>query len=438
MKKIIRACTVSQSVGFVAGMLPDLMKKYEVVLLSSPGPEMDAAREKYGVRTIEVPMERHISLKRDIISLWRMIKVFRKEKPDMVHSMTPKAGMLCMLAGWLTRVPVRVHTFTGLVFPTATGLKRRILMATDALTCFCATHIIPEGEGVKADLLNNGITRKPMKVLGYGNVRGIDLDRFSIENGKLKIENCSSPFGGSREGAPFIFLFVGRIVRDKGINELMEAFQKLSEKHPDVRLLLVGPYEDGLDPISQEARDIIANNKQVEAVGPKRGDDLLAYYAAADCFVFPSYREGFPNTVLEAGAMGLPCIVTDINGSREIITNGSSYDNDNVNDNENGTQISRIPQIDNDNVSGSRLRVNENENQKVKVSVNVNVVVKDNGMIIPSKDAEALYEAMEMMMMDEEMRQRMVSCARQMIADRFEQGFVRKCLYDFYDTILGR
>ena len=429
-KKIIRACTVSLSVGFVEGMLPDLMKKYAVVLLSSPGPEMDEAHEKYGVRTIEVPMERHISLMRDMVSLWRIIKVFWKERPDMVHSMTPKAGLLCMVAGWLTRVPVRVHTFTGLVFPTATGLQRRILMATDALTCFCATHVIPEGEGVKSDLLNNGITKKPLKVLGYGNVMGIDLNRFSIENGKLKIENCSSPFGGSREGAPFIFLFVGRIVRDKGINELMEAFQKLSEKHPDVRLLLVGPYEDGLDPISQEARDIIANNKQVEAVGPKRGDDLLACYAAADCFVFPSYREGFPNTVLEAGAMGLPCIVTDINGSREIITNDN--DNVNVNENINRTRISRISRIGNDNEC-SVLSVECSKGEKTQ---NSKFKTKDNGVIIPSKDAEALYEAMEMMMTDEEMRQRMASCARQMIADRFEQGFVRRCLYDFYEEIL--
>ena len=431
MKKIIRACTVSQSVGFVAGMLPDLMKKYEVVLLTSPGPEMDEAREKYGVRTIEVPMERHISLMRDMVSLWRIIKVFWKERPDMVHSMTPKAGLLCMVAGWLTRVPVRVHTFTGLVFPTATGLQRRILMATDALTCFCATHVIPEGEGVKNDLLNNGITKKPLKVLGYGNVMGIDLNRFSIENGKLKIENCSSPFGGSREGAPFIFLFVGRIVRDKGINELMEAFQKLSEKHQDVRLLLVGPYEDGLDPISQEARDIIAKNKQVEAVGPKRGDDLLACYAAADCFVFPSYREGFPNTVLEAGAMGLPCIVTDINGSREIITNVSSYENEN--DNKERTRISRISRIGNDNeCSVLSVECSDEKTQSSKLKT------KDNGVIIPSKDAEALYEAMEMMVTDTEMRKRMAGNARKMIADRFEQGFVRKCLYDFYDTILGR
>lgn len=422
-KKIIRACTVSLSVGFVAGMLPDLMKKYEVVLLSSPGPEMDEAREKYGVRTIEVPMERHISLMRDMVSLWQLIKVFWKERPDMVHSMTPKAGLLCMVAGWLTRVPIRVHTFTGLVFPTATGLQRRILMATDALTCFCATHVIPEGEGVKSDLLNNGITRKPLRVLGYGNVMGIDMKRFDPKrfNDNVNVNDNKLSENGCEKCVPvsvnvnvkkeFTFLFVGRIVRDKGMNELMAAFDMLSKKYPQARLVLVGPYEDSLDPVSDETRRIIKDNPAIEAVGTKRGDDLLAYYAAADCFVFPSYREGFPNTVIEAGAMGLPCIVTDINGSREIIVNGNG----------NGNETLRY----------------ENETLRYE-NVSGSVVVKDNGLIIPSKDAEALYEAMEMMMTDEEMRQRMVSCARQMIADRFEQGFVRRCLYDFYDEIIER
>ena len=327
-KKIIRACTVSMSVGFVKGMIPDLTKKYEVVLLSSPGPEMDEAREQYGVRTIEEPMERHISPVKDFLSLCRLIRVFLREKPDMVHSMTPKAGLLCMMAAWLTRVPVRIHTFTGLVFPTATGLKRRILMLTDAITCWCATHVIPEGEGVKADLLNNGITRKPLRVLGYGNVMGIDMDKFSVSSVECSKEcsvlsvECSGAKLKTQNSKlkTFTFLFVGRIVRDKGMNELMQAFQRLSDKYANVRLVLVGRYEEDLDPISDKAKEIIDNNPNIDAVGPQYGDDLLAHYAAADCFVFPSYREGFPNTVLEAGAMGLPCIVTDINGSREIIT----------------------------------------------------------------------------------------------------------------------
>ena len=374
--KIIRACTVPMSVIFVTGMLSELKKKYEVVLLSSPGHELDVAEEKFGVRGIRVPMERHISFGRDFISLCRLVYVFVREKPAMVHSMTPKAGLLCMIAAWLTRVPVRVHTFTGLVFPTAIGLKRKILMLTDRLTCACATHVIPEGEGVKNDLLKNRITKKPMKVLGYGNVRGIDMVRFDRRPEVMALAQKI------KKDDVFTFVFVGRIVRDKGINELCQALALLSGIAP-VRLLLVGPYEDDLNPISQPSKDIIENNPSVEYFGSKYGDELLACYAAADCFVFPSYREGFPNTVLEAGAMGLPSIVTDINGSREIIVQG------------------------------------------------------ENGVVIPPKDADALYQAMLDMIRYKAVRERMAGNARKMIASRFEQGFVRKCLLDYYDEILG-
>ena len=376
MKKIIRACTVAQSLGFVKDMLPDLIKKYEVVLLSSPGEELDDARAQYGVKTIAVPMERHISVLKDFVSLCRLIKVFFCERPDMVHSMTPKAGMLCMLAGWLTRVPLRVHTFTGLVFPTSTGLKRRILMFTDWLTCACATHVIPEGEGVKADLLNNGITKKPLQVLGYGNVKGVDLSYY-VRSEELKVKSDELKTDGV-----FTFLFVGRIVRDKGINELVKAFQHLHSHNLNTKLWLVGAYEDSLDPISNETRQIIADNEGIEAVGVKRGDELLAYYAATDCFVFPSYREGFPNTVLEAGAMGLPSVVTDINGSREIINNGY------------------------------------------------------NGLIVPPRDEQALFEAMTEMLENTSKRKKMATNARPLIAQRFEASFVRACLYDFYQRIL--
>lgn len=375
--KIIRAFTISWSMDFVTGMLPDLQKKYEVVLLSSPGPELDDAETQYGVRGVRIPMERQISLFHDVVSLLRLIITFIKERPAMVHSMTPKAGLLCMVAAWLTRVPVRVHTFTGLVFPTATGLKRRILMFTDAITCACATHVIPEGEGVMADLRNYGITKKPMKVLGYGNIKGVDMMHFSRRPEVMELAQKLK-----KEGM-FTFLFVGRVVGDKGINELCKAMEKLSGFAP-VRLLLIGPYEDDLDPISQESKEIIENNMAIEYVGGKYGDELLAYYAAADCFVFPSYREGFPNTVMEAGAMGLPSIVTDINGSREIIVEG------------------------------------------------------ENGVIIPSRDENALFKAMLEMVRNKKNREYMAGKARGMIASRFEQNFVQKCLLDFYDEILKK
>ncbi len=369
MHKIVRAATVPLSLeAFCRDMLRELSREYEVVAVSSPSKVLDEVGVREGVRTIAVPMERHISLFRDLKSLWRMWRVLRKEKPDMIHSMTPKAGLICMMAGWLTGVPVRIHTFTGLVWPTSNGLKRRILMATDWLTCACATHIIPEGEGVKSDLLNHHITRKPLKVLGYGNVKGIDLDYFKPAETTSK----------SHQG--FTFVFVGRIVRDKGINELVKAFDRLHQEYNDVRLVLVGPREDDLDPVLPETLERIDRGEGIEAVGKQ--SDVKSYYTNADALVFPSYREGFPNVVIEAGAMGLPSIVTDINGSREIIIDGQ------------------------------------------------------NGVIVPPQNEEALYQAMKRFVEDSELTLSLAANARPLIASRYEQGYVRQCLYDFYHEIL--
>ena len=374
-KKIIRAVTVSMSTGFFKDLIPVLHEKdIEVVALSSPGKEMEELKKK-GVPTVVIPMERHISVKKDFAALMALIRTFRREKPDMVHSMTPKAGLLCMVAAWLTRVPVRVHTFTGLVWPTAKGLQRRVLMATDWLTCACATHVIPEGKGVMDDLQRH-ITRKPMKVLGYGNVKGVDMERFSLRPEIVKLAERL------RRQEVFTFLFVGRVVGDKGVNEMVEAFARLHAEHDACRLVIVGRQEEKLDPLKPETIQKMDEMETIELVGAQYGEDLIACYAASDCFILPSYREGFPNTVLEAGAMGLPCIVTDINGSREIIING------------------------------------------------------ENGLIVPSKDADALYEAMERMLTDEPMRKSIAEKARGLIASRFEKSFVQQCLLDFYDEIL--
>ncbi len=462
--KIIRATTVPTSLEtFCKGMLRELSEKYEVVALSSPGEDLSTVAEREGVRTIAVPMERHISLSKDLKALIEMIKVFHREKPMMVHSMTPKAGLLCMIAAWLTRVPVRVHTFTGLVWPTSAGLKRKILMATDRLTCACATHIIPEGEGVMMDLRNYGITKKPLKVLGYGNVRGVDMKRFDPKrfnvnvNDNLNLNDNKLCENGCEKWVPvsvnvpventFVFLFVGRIVGDKGINELVAAFKRLNEEYKNTQLILVGHYEENLDPVLEETKEIIDNHPCIHAVGTKGGDELIAYYASADCYVFPSYREGFPNTVLEAGAMGLPSIVTDINGSREIIVNlnlnanlnNNANPNDNVNEGSSGSRCSSDNKNENRSgfrVNGSGLMVqNENENEEEKVKVKVRVNVRKNGIIIPPKDEGALYEAMKLMLTDKEMRERMASNARPMIAERFDQNYVRQCLLDFYDEL---
>lgn len=399
MKKIIRASTIGLSLDvFCRSIFSELrIKGYDVVALSSPDRELKTLGERESVRIVGIPMERHISLHHDIYSLVKLINNFHQEKPDMVHSMTPKAGLLCMIAAWLTRVPVRVHTFTGLVWPTATGLSRKILMMTDRITCACATHVIPEGQGVLEDLRDYGITKKPMKVLGYGNVRGVDMEKYS-----LRPEVVAKAASLKKENT-FTFVFVGRIVGDKGINELTGAFTRLLKcpiaEGMKPRLVLVGRFEEELDPVSAETRRLIDSLPEIEAVGPQFGDDLLAWYAASDCFVFPSYREGFPNTVLEAGALGLPSIVTDINGSREIIADA--------------------------------------DYQLKKLAVGENMSIRKNGVVIPSKNEDALFDAMRWMIKNSEARKQMAECARKMVADRFEQGFVRQCLYDFYDEVLS-
>ena len=244
-------------------------------------------------------------------------------------------------------------------------------MATDWLTCACATHIIPEGEGVKNDLLSHHITRKPIKVLGYGNVKGIDMEHYN----PALFSNVSHQEG-------FTFVFVGRIVRDKGINELVAAFDRLHGDYPDARLVLIGPREDDLDPVLPATLERINSGNGIEAVGPQ--SDVRPFYASADALVFPSYREGFPNVVIEAGAMGLPSIVTDINGSREIIIDGQ------------------------------------------------------NGVIVPPRDEEALYQAMKRFVEQPDEIAAMAQKARGLIASRYEQSYVRQCLYDFYHEILNQ
>ena len=373
-KKIIRATTVPTSLEtFCKDMLRELNQRYEIVAVSSPLPELEVVATREGVRTIAVKMERRISLKNDIKSLWQMYKVMRRERPWMVHSMTPKAGLMCMVAAWLARVPRRVHTFTGLVWPTATGLNRMILKTTDRILCACATHIIPEGNGVKNDLINGKITRKPMKVLANGNVRGIELDHYrrtaEVEEEAAKIR---------KEGV-LTFVFIGRLVRDKGIHELVEAFVRLNKENPHTRLVLVGRTEAELDPLNEETQHIINTHDAIEAVGSQ--NDVRPWLAASDVLAFPSYREGFPNVVIEAGAMGLPSIVTNINGCNEIIIPG------------------------------------------------------ENGVIIPPRDADALYEAMKDLYENDEKRVYLTKNARESVASRFDCQIVRRALYDFYASL---
>lgn len=362
--KLIRISTIPISLNsFCRGMLRELSDTYDVIALSSPGDELNEIAQREGVKTIAVPMQRHISPIKDCISLIRLIRVLKRERPTIVHSITPKAGLLSMVAAKIAGVPIRIHTFTGLVFPTAKGLKQKLLILTDKITCACATYIIPEGEGVKHDLETFGITSKPMQVLGYGNIKGVDITYFT-----------PNPTPHDR----FTFLYIGRIAKDKGITELVDAFSSLRE---NAELIIVGRL-DNFDPIPKTTIKAIEQHPDIHMMPAT--NDVRPYYNQADCLILLSYREGFPNVVLEAGAMELPCIVTDINGSREIISNGH------------------------------------------------------NGLIVPTHNAEQLHEAMTYMIAHREEAKQMGKNARPIIVEKYEQSFVRQCLYDFYNQILNK
>lgn len=374
MKKLIRLTTVSRSLsGLLKGQFAFLSQYYEVIGVASGKESLEVVSKREGIRTINVEMHREISPWNDLQSLWELIKLFHKERPYIVHANTPKASLLSMIAAWITRVPHRIYTVTGLRFETTSGNFRRLLIAMERLTCLFATKVIPEGEGVKKTLLKFNITRKPLKVILNGNINGVDMDYYSryleIEEKAHRIKNKD-----------FTFIFIGRLVRDKGVNELVRAFVRLLQEKPDIHLLLVGNFESELDPLEENTRNLINQYTQIIAAGFQL--DVRPFFAASDVLVFPSYREGFPNVVLQAGAMELPSIVTDINGCNEIIQDGI------------------------------------------------------NGKIIPPRDENALYEAMKWFYEHREDEvKRMAGNVRPMIAERYEQHKVWEALLKEYQSL---
>ncbi|WP_332021646.1 glycosyltransferase family 4 protein [Kaistella sp.] len=376
LNKIIRVATVPLSLNILLrNQFKFLRKYYHVVAISSPGEDLFEVgiRENVDIKGIEI--KRKISIINDITALYKLYVYFRKEKPLIVHSITPKAGLLSMMAAKLAGIPIRMHTFTGLIFPTSTGAMKHLLIWMDRLLCYCATNIYPEGQGVRNDLVKYNITKKPLKILANGNVNGIDLTFFDpsifSEEDKLSLKEKLAILPHN-----FVFIFIGRLVKDKGINELIHAFKKLSSSK--AKLLLVGSLEPdhGLE---DNTLHEIKNNPDIISVGFQK--DVRLFLAISDALVFPSYREGFPNVVMQAGAMGLPSIVTDINGSNEII------------------------------------------------------IHNENGIIIPPKNDLFLYESMVMVSKDLALREKLKRNARQMIADRYQQSVVLNALLEEYKNL---
>lgn len=316
MKKLIYIVASPTSMqSFILPRIDWLKKEYDVACICSPGPEHEEAKAK-GLRTIELPIARHISPWQDLKSLWKLWRVLRREKPDMVHSMTPKAGLLGMAAAWLAGVRVRMHTFTGLIFPWRKGLIHHVLKMTDRLTCFFANVINPEGAGVKRLLEEAHVTKKPLHIIANGNINGVDLELFVPGKGR---KEKRKELGYTEENV--VFSFVGRLVKDKGIPELVDCFVRLHREHPKARLLLIGLEEPELDPLPEATLRQMQQHEAVFCAGAQ--SNVVPWYAASDIYVLPSHREGFCNSLLEAGAMALPCITYDICGCNDVVTDST-------------------------------------------------------------------------------------------------------------------
>jgi glycosyltransferase involved in cell wall biosynthesis len=305
------------------------------------------------------------------------MRIIWKFKPHIVHTHTPKAGLIGMIAAWLCGVKIRMHTVAGLPLMEVTGLKHTILSLTEKITYACATRVYPNSKALALYIDQHLYSSSKFKVIGEGSSNGIDTDFFSVsDNVRTAAERLKEQNSLKDELA---FSFVGRIVKDKGINELLKAFDRLS-KEVQCRLILVGPFEDDLDPISDESRTILKSNKYIIPTGYV--NDVRPALAASDVFVFPSYREGFPNVVMQACCMGLPCIVTNINGCNEIIQHGKT------------------------------------------------------GLIVEPKNEQQLYDAMKFLAANPAQRKEFGALSRKFVAENFNQQYLWKLILTEYKTQL--
>ena len=386
MKKLIRITTVPLSLKvLLKGQLRFMASNgFDVKGVSSEGEELREVHENEGIAVEAITMSRKITPFQDLKSLWEMWNFLRKEKPQIVHTHTPKAGIIGMLAARLAGVPHRLHTVAGLPLMEATGTKRKILNFVEKLTYSSATRVYPNSKGLYDFILQNNFTQSnKLKIIANGSSNGINTTFFSLAQ-VSEIERVTLREKLNIQPDDFVFVFVGRIVSDKGINELIKAFSELQTAENNeltgIKLLLVGGLESDLDPLNPETLAEINQNKDIISAGFQQ--DVRPFFAISDALAFPSYREGFPNVVMQAGAMGLPSIVSDINGCNEIIIEG------------------------------------------------------EKGLIIPSKNVEKLKEKMLTLAKDKNLYTKLKGNSRRMIENRYEQSVVWNALLEEYEGLL--
>jgi glycosyltransferase involved in cell wall biosynthesis len=376
--RLMYILTIPQSaLWYLKGQLAEMQTRgYQTSFVSSVGEkqELYEVGRREGVPVYPLEVSREIDLVSDLVSMWHLLLVMRRVRPEIVNFGNPKTGLIGGLVSWLLGVPVRIYTLHGLRLETATGTKRRILSLTERLTMFCAHRVVAVSPSLRERTLELGlVSANKLVTLNHGSVNGVrplEADPDQVEQLRMEL--------GLSAGA-VVFGFVGRFTRDKGIRELVEAFTRLQEVHPGAVLLLVGDFEEG-DPVDAQTRRQIQ-----EAAGilwPGYTSDVTPYYGLMDVLVLPTYREGFPTVALEGASMGLPLITTDATGARDAVQDG---------------------------VTGLQLKVG---------------------------DVLGLYGAMERLLLDPGLRQQYGQNARARVVQEFSQGEIWQAWDTLYQTLL--
>lgn len=378
--KLVRITTVPISFRLLLkGQLKKMSSYFDVVAISSPGIDLKKVYEEEDVPTVSIKMERKPSILKDFISLFKMIYHLNQIKPDIVHTHTPKAGFIGITASKIVGIKIRLHTVAGIPWIDAKGIRRKILWFIEFITYKFSTHIYCNSFQLMNFIINNKlISPSKISVLENGSSNGINTEYFDLNN---DVKLISNSLINKYELQDYkVILFVGRKVRDKGIEELVEAFLLLKKVNYKIKLMLVGPLEHSLDPISNSITEIIKNDPDI--INIDYVDDVRPYMALSYLLAFPSHREGFPNVPMQACALGLPCVVSDINGCNEIIIN------------------------------------------------------EKNGLIFTAKNHKALSEAIEKLLLNSELYHFLKSNARNIIKEKYDQNNLWNALISEYNKYL--
>lgn len=350
---------------------------FQVLLASGPGERMTDS----GMRIEVLPLSRELSLWKDLYALWKTWRWLKAVHPDILHTHTPKAGLIGMIAGYFAGIPIRLHTVAGLPEMELNGLLKILLRLTERTTALFATRLYPNSNGLMQYMDTERLApSRKMRVIGNGSSNGIDLEYYARST---EIATQASELRKKYDilQGDIVFVFVGRLDNHKGLRELRTAFEKVIEMHGNSWLILVGAVETAREGLDVKTLSWFQEFDHVVMAGFQ--NDVRPWLLAADIVVFPSYREGFPNVPLQAGAMGLPVIATDIIGCNEVV----------------------------------KHRVN--------------------GLLVPKKDPDALASAMTYLIRNANRRVLMGKAGRKLVADRFEQQWFWRELETEYNSFLS-